>query len=95
MTPGPSWIDRLLGRSARADAPPPKKADFSDVRAGGSSTVAAQTTYKVVKGDSLSGIAQRVYGDPKKWQRIYDANKDIIKNPDLIYPGQDLRIPPA
>ncbi|MGH7675934.1 MAG: LysM peptidoglycan-binding domain-containing protein [Gemmatimonadales bacterium] len=94
MTPGPGWLDRLMGRGG-GGAPAPRKADFSDVQAGGSSTAPAQTTYKVVKGDSLSKIAQRVYGDPKKWQRIYDANKDVIKNPDLIYPGQDLRIPPA
>ena len=50
-------------------------------------------TYVVVKGDSLSKIAQRYYGSAAKWPRIYEANREAIKNPDLIYPGQQLRIP--
>jgi nucleoid-associated protein YgaU len=50
-------------------------------------------TYTVVKGDSLSRIAKREYGDAGKWRRIFEANKDVIENPDLIEPGQDLIIP--
>jgi len=50
-------------------------------------------TYTVVKGDSLSKIAQREYGDAGKWRQIYQANKDVIDNPDLIEPGQNLIIP--
>ena len=52
-------------------------------------------TYVVVAGDSLSKIAKRYYGDANKWNRIYEANRDQIKNPDLIHPGQRLRIPGA
>ena len=52
-------------------------------------------TYTVVKGDSLSRIAQHQYGDANKWRRIYEANRDLIKDPDLIYPGQSFRIPEA
>ena len=52
-------------------------------------------THVVVSGDSLSRIAKREYGDGSKWPRIYEANRSIIKDPDLIYPGQELRIPPA
>jgi len=52
-------------------------------------------TYVVVSGDSLSKIAKRQYGDAQKWPKIYEANRSIIKNPDLIYPGQELRIPEA
>ena len=74
------------------------KADFSDVKGGGSSTAppgqpAAAETYTVVKGDSLSKIAKRFYGDANQWKRIYEANRDQIKNPDLIQPGWTLRIP--
>ena len=47
----------------------------------------------MVAGDSLSKIAKREYGDANAWQRIYDANRDIIKDPDLIHPGQHLVIP--
>jgi nucleoid-associated protein YgaU len=55
----------------------------------------AGRTYVVVKGDSLSKIAKREYGDWNKWPKIYEANRNIIKKPDLIYPGQQLRIPEA
>lgn len=50
-------------------------------------------TYVVAKGDSLSKIAKREYGDAAKWRKIFEANRDIIKDPDLIYPGQTLKIP--
>lgn len=53
----------------------------------------AGKTYTVVKGDSLSKIAKREYGDPGKWRQIFEANRDIIENPDLIEPGQNLIIP--
>jgi nucleoid-associated protein YgaU len=52
-------------------------------------------TYVVVSGDSLSKIAKRYYGDANKWNRIYEANRDQINNPDLIHPGQTLKIPGA
>jgi nucleoid-associated protein YgaU len=93
----------IFGRDKDKDKEPP--ADFSDVQSGSSSTapppgqggpagtVAPLSTYVVVKGDSLSKIAQRAYGDGRKWRKIYEANKDLIKDPDLIYPGQSLRIP--
>ena len=50
-------------------------------------------TYTVKKGDCLWRIAGRVYGNPLKWPRIYQANKDKIKTPGKIYPGQVLKIP--
>lgn len=68
--------------------------DFSDVRSGASSTApTAQGIYEVQKGDSLSKIAKAQYGDAKAWKRIFDANTDILKDPDKIYPGQKLKIP--
>jgi nucleoid-associated protein YgaU len=69
-----------------------KMPDFSNVKGGSSST--ATKIYEVVAGDSLSKIAKREYGNASEWKRIFEANKDIIKNPDLIYPGQKLKIPP-
>lgn len=79
--------------------PDPKqpKADFSDVESGSSSTAPAPSgrSYTVVKGDSLSKIAKHLYGDAQKWRKIYEANRDQIKNPDLIYPGQTFTIPDA
>ena len=52
-------------------------------------------TYTVVAGDSLSKIAKRYYGDASQWPRIHEANRDQISNPDLIHPGQRLKIPGA
>lgn len=65
---------------------------------GGSSQLTSKDertmqTYTVVKGDSLSKIAKRVYGKASLWRKIYEANQDQIKDPDLIFPGQLLRLP--
>jgi nucleoid-associated protein YgaU len=51
--------------------------------------------YTVVKGDNLSKISKQFYGDPNKYGKIFEANKPMLKSPDLIYPGQVLRIPSA
>lgn len=95
-----------------------KKADFSNVRSGSSSTArevpkpqatppvapaeaapapspAGGTTYEIRQGDSLSAIAQRFYGDATKWRTIHEANRDVISDPDKIYPGQKITIPKA
>ena len=58
-------------------------------------TSGSDQSYTVVAGDSLSKIAKRLYGDANKWPLIHEANRDQIKNPDLIHPGQTLRIPKA
>ncbi len=50
-------------------------------------------TYVVQRGDSLSKIAKQFYGGYGRWPEIYDANRDKIDNPELIYPGQELIIP--
>lgn len=50
--------------------------------------------YVVQKGDSLSKIAKAHYGDPMKYPQIFEANRPLLKDPDEIYPGQTLRIPP-
>jgi len=50
-------------------------------------------TYVVKSGDSLSKIAKEIWGDAKRWPEIFEANKDKIKDPNLIHPGQELRIP--
>jgi len=51
-------------------------------------------TYTVKSGDTLSGIAQSEMGDAKRWPELYEANKDAVgKNPDLIHPGLELKIP--
>ena len=69
---------------------------FDDVEGGASSTApggAAPRTYTVQSGDSLSKIAREMYGEASEWKKIYEANRDRIKNPDLIQPGWTLTIP--
>ncbi|MCK4244653.1 MAG: LysM peptidoglycan-binding domain-containing protein, partial [Candidatus Omnitrophica bacterium] len=49
--------------------------------------------YVVVNGDSLWKIAESIYGDASLWKRIFNANRDKVEDPGLIYPGQILNIP--
>lgn len=76
--------------------------DFSNVVSGSSSTAPApagaqgqktERVYVVVQGDSLSKIAKKFYGNANSWKRIFEVNRDVIDNPDLIQPGWKLRIP--
>lgn len=52
---------------------------------------AGQEVYEVKAGDSLSKIAQKYQG--MTWQKIYDANRDLLNDPNVIHPGQKLKIP--
>lgn len=47
----------------------------------------------VAPGDTLSAIAEQYYGDADRWPVIATANRDIVPDPDLIHPGQELRVP--
>ena len=70
--------------------------DFSDVQGGASSTAPAAKAYEVYvvkSGDSLSKIAKQHYGNANEWKRIFEANTDVLKDPDKIFPGQKLKIP--
>lgn len=60
---------------------------------GNSPAPSSNKTYTVQKGDCLWNIAKKFYGNGSKYTVIYNANKDKIKNPNLIYPGQVLTIP--
>ena len=100
-----SYQDGVVSLSGKADsAEAMEKAvlmagnvqGVSEVKADGISAPpqAAQVEYYVIqKGDSLSAIAKRYYGNAQDYPRIFDANREVIKNPDLIYPGQKIRIP--
>jgi len=49
--------------------------------------------HEVRSGETLSKLAKRYYGDPNKYPKIFDANRDQLSNPDLIKVGQKLKIP--
>ncbi|CAN5918684.1 peptidoglycan-binding protein LysM [soil metagenome] len=59
-------------------------------------TVEDGTQYYLIKsGDTLSAIAQQFYGDANKYPAIFEANREVIKDANLIFPGQKIRIPKA
>ena len=78
----------VKGGSSKA---PGKAPDSSKVQGGSSST--AEKLHVVLSGDSLSKIAKKHYGHAALWTRVFEANRDVIRDPDNIFPGQKLRIP--
>ena len=64
--------------------------DLAPVELGGS----GNNPYYVIKsGDTLSAIAKQFLGDASKYPAIFEANREVIKHPDKIFPGQKIRIP--
>ncbi|EPR73709.1 Peptidoglycan-binding LysM [Winogradskyella psychrotolerans RS-3] len=63
---------------------------MADIKVADESVYARHT---VVSGETLGKIAKQYYGEPGKYQKIFQANTDILKNPDVIHPGQELIIP--
>lgn len=53
----------------------------------------AEEYYVIRKGDTLSHIAKRYYGNANKWPTLFEANREVIQDPDRIFPGQKIRIP--
>ena len=49
--------------------------------------------YTIESGDTLSKVAKEQYGDANRWQELFEANREVIKDPDKIYPGQRIRVP--
>lgn len=49
--------------------------------------------YIIQQGDTLSKIAQRFYGNAARYGEIFEANREVIRNPNQIFPGQKIRIP--
>ena len=98
----PDFSDVVSGSSEAPESSEGWSPDFSNVVSGSSSSAPSpadaeapggERVYVVVKGDSLSKISKVFYGDPNSWNRIFEANRDVIHNPDLIQPGWKLRIP--
>ena len=64
--------------------------------AGGAPQTTTKTNYYTIQsGDTLSKIAQAHYGDSGAYNKIFEANREVIEDPDKIYPGQQIRIPSA
>ena len=72
-----------------------EKADFSGVSTSIDTTAeVVGGSYTVQKGDSLSKIAKQHLGDANAWKKIFEANRDVLDDPDKIFPGQTLKLPP-
>ncbi len=89
-TAGVGSVDDQL-KSLRAQRP---LAATSSAPSGAASAAPPSVFYTVKKGDNLSTIAKEQYGNASKYMVIFDANKPMLKDPDKIYVGQVLRIPP-
>lgn len=87
------------GVTAKVDstAPQVEKADFSGVSATVDSTaeIVGERTYTIEKGDTLSKIAKEHLGHASAWKQIFEANRDVLDDPDRIFPGQVIKLPPA
>ena len=74
-------VERVVANDLTAPAPPPEepepKVEF----------------YEIQSGDTLGAIAKRHYGQASAYMKIFEANRDVIDDPDKIYPGQKIRIP--
>lgn len=77
--------------------------DDDGIRVSGAQTAGATTAaapaasryYTIQSGDTLSKIAKEHYGDANAYNKIFEANREVIGDPDKIYPGQQIRIPAA
>lgn len=88
MPSGPTDDLASMPSDLPEEAPAPRQAVSAEAPA-------APTTYVVEKGDTLEKIAKKVYGETKRWPKIYKANKALLRNANRVYPGQRLTIPPA
>ncbi len=86
-------LRRHRERAESAGRPTATQPEPAEAAAARPTVPAEPETYTVRSGDTLSRIAQRVYNDGSRWKVIYDANRDILKNPQDLQVGQTLRIP--
>lgn len=83
--------DTSASASTTMNVPEPAPAQATEVpAASGDKTY---TEYTVQKNDTLQKISQKFYGTTKKWQLLYNENKDVLKGPDKVYPGLVIKVP--
>lgn len=89
-------VDCRITIAAPAVAAPPATAaaGASSGKAAAPAATAPSAFYTVKSGDTLGKIAKEYYGNAAKYPLIFEANKPMLSDPDKIYPGQSLRIPP-
>ena len=75
-------VEKVIADGVSVPPPPPEEPPPPPVQ-----------YYVIERGDTLSGIAKRFYGNAMKYPQIFEANREVIEDPDKIYPGQKIRIP--
>ncbi|MEO6518689.1 MAG: LysM peptidoglycan-binding domain-containing protein [Pseudoxanthomonas sp.] len=85
------------GVTATVDSTEKQAVDFSGVTASVDSTeqIVGQRSYTIEKGDTLSKIAKEQLGRASAWKQIFEANRDVLDDPDRIFPGQVIKLPAA
>ena len=73
-------VEKIIADDLTFPEPPPEEKEKFD-------------TYEIVSGDTLGAIAKRFYGKAALYTRIHEANKELIPDPNKIYPGQKIKIP--
>jgi nucleoid-associated protein YgaU len=73
-------VEKIIADDLTFPEPPPEEKEKFDV-------------YEIVSGDTLGAIAKRFYGKASLYTRIHEANKELIPDPNKIYPGQKIKIP--
>lgn len=82
-------VEKVVSNIQVGDAAGPMPSEF-----GGSGGAGSVVEYYVIEsGDTLSHIAKRFYGDANQYPRIFEANREVIKDPNKIFVGQKIRIP--
>jgi nucleoid-associated protein YgaU len=83
----PNWAQELTADISVDPNAKPAQAQGASVSGG------QQRTYTVKPGDSLSKISKELYGNASEYMKIFEANRDVLSDPDKISPGQTLKIP--
>lgn len=89
----PSAANEESAESSSGAGPEAGNADAAASEESADKSPAGPKTYTVQPGDTLWKIAKQFHGDGKEYMKIFEANKDLLKDPDHIYPGQELVIP--
>ena len=90
---GISVIEAIIKESPAASAAPSESAETPSAAEGATTASEGTQFYVIQRGDTLSGIAKQFYGNAMKYPKLFEANREVIEDPDKIYPGQKIRIP--
>jgi len=85
--------DSVTAALANASSEEPKIAQETQPETQTEEANLSSEKYTVAKGDTLQKISNKFYGTTKRWMKIYEANKDVLRGPNKLYPGQILNIP--